>query len=99
MADRPNTIFSGTTGPQGDRPGPDRIITRLLIYALIVVFLPIAALVYGIWMALFTYGRMPWWLPTPTAIVLTLIGLLTGKVGIEGAQDFFEGIQNLFANI
>jgi len=95
VAARPTTIFSGTTGPQGDRPGPDRIFTRLLIYVVVVLILPIAALVYAAWMALFTYARMPWWVPTPAALSATVVGLVTGKLGVQGVQDFGEGVRNL----
>ena len=95
MANKPTTFFSGTTGPEGDRPGPDRIISRIGTYLLVVLLLPVAALVYGVWISLFTYSRMPWWVPAPFAGVLTLVGIGSGRLGPAGVEAYVDAAKNV----
>lgn len=91
----PTTIFSGTTGPKGDRVGPDRIITRILTYVVLVLLFPLTFAVYGLWMALFMYARTPWWVPAPVATFFWVV-MLWVNGGIVGA---FSGHLNMWVGI
>lgn len=83
----PTTIFAGTTGPKGDRPGPDKTLTRLGMYLVILVLFPVALLFYFCWLALFVYARLPWWVPAPVAGLMLLL-----------APRFSGGVSGLFAD-
>jgi hypothetical protein len=85
MGNSPTTIFSGTTGPKGDRPGPDRVFGRLLLYVVLVVFFPVTTLVFFGWLALFVYARMPWWVPAPVALAVWLLTFQVDGGGLAGA--------------
>lgn len=84
---QPNTIFSGTTGPRGDRPGPDKLLVRAAMYLAITVFAPVASFTYGIWLALFTYARLPWWAPAAVAAPFAAIGRVTDRMGVNAITD------------
>lgn len=87
----PHTIFSGTTGPSGDRPGPDTVAGRLAMYAAFVVFLPVYVLVYGTWIALNQWARLPYWVPLSAGGVLLVVGGLFGGLSPDVAMFFVDG--------
>lgn len=87
MASNPTTIFSGTTGPQGDRPGPDRVISRVLFYLVMLLFFPVVVLTYVFWLTIFTYARTPWWVPAPAFGAFLFIHKLTGGDLISSAES------------
>lgn len=83
----PTTIFAGTTGPKGDRPGPDKTLTRIGMYLVLAALFPVAALFFFLWLGLFYYARLPWWVPAPVAGLALLI-----------ASRFEDGVAGLFGN-
>lgn len=96
---RPNTFFSGGVGPQGDRPGPNGIVARIGMYLLFIILFPFAMLVYGVWLALFTYARLPWWIPISSGGVLLLGGLVTGNVSLGTVEFYFKGYVQFFSDM
>lgn len=94
-----NTFFSGTTGPTGDRPGPDSVFGRMALYAVGLILFPWAVLVYLIWIGLFFYARLPWWVPGATGAALLLGGILFRGVTAEAVAFYFQGYGNLIDDI
>lgn len=88
---RLGTFFSGTTGPTGDRPGPDGIIARTLMYLAGAVVFPVGLVVYATWMLLFTYARLPWWISGVSSLGLLLVGAATGNIGLDAALFYLSG--------
>lgn len=86
----PNTIFAGTAGAHANRPGPDRLSTRVLLYVAGVLFIPVGMAVHGMWMYLFNYARMRWWVPLTVAVVLTFGGLVTGNIGGGALSGYID---------
>lgn len=99
MANTPSTIFAGTTGPEGDRPGPNRIAGRAAMYLVLAIFFPVAVFIYIIWLILFTYARLPWWAPAPVAAVAGLIAIITGKLSPDGIHEVFSSIAKAISGI
>jgi hypothetical protein len=91
MATKPNTFFSGTTGPTGDRPGPDRVLGRLGMYILLAIVFPWALIVYAVWLGLFTYARLPWWVPGAVGAALLVGGLPFHGVSIDAFMFYAQG--------
>lgn len=91
MATKPNTFFSGTTGPTGDRPGPDKVLGRLGMYIVLAIVFPWALIVYGIWLGLFTYARMPWWVPGAAGAALLLGGLPFHGLSVDAVMYYAQG--------
>lgn len=94
-----NSFFSGTVGPQGDRPGPDSFLGRLLLYIVGIILFPFALIVYGVWLSLFTYARLPWWIPGASGLTLLAGGLVTGQVGVNAFQFYIHGYVNWFNDV
>jgi hypothetical protein len=90
VTDTPSTLFSGTTKPEGDLTGPEHVIGLIATYILAVILLPVAVVVYAIWLALFTYARLPWWMPAPFAGVFTLVALVMGKISPNGIMQIID---------
>jgi hypothetical protein len=99
MSTAPSTFFSGTVGPKGDRPGPDGVFARVGMYLLLAIAFPLALIVYGIWLALFTYARLPWWVPGSTFLAMLLGTAVTGHLGMSLAQFYLLGYQRFFEDI
>lgn len=91
-----NTFFSGTTGPTGDRPGPDSVIGRILLYALALLVFPWAVIVYLIWLALFYYARLPWWVPGASGLTLLFGGLIFRGINADTIGFYFKGYLDFF---
>lgn len=98
MVNKPSTLFAGTTGPDGDRPGPDRILGRIGMYILLALFFPVAVIVYVTWLTLFTYARLPWWIPMPVAGGFTILGLITGQISPHGFNSFANSWSTMFSS-
>lgn len=99
---QPNTIFAGTTGPSGDRPGPDTIISRIGMYVAAAALFPVFTLTYGIWMALYQWGRLRYWIPIAVSAPLFIVSSFFGlgiPMAISGYTGLLEGITSgNFAN-
>ncbi len=96
---RPNTFFSGTVGPMGDRPGPNSAIARIGMYLLGVILFPFALIFYAIWLALFTYARLPWWIPIASGGTLLVGGIVSGNVSLGAVEFYGKGYVNFFESI
>lgn len=97
----PTTIFAGTAGPNGDRPGPDKTLTRIGMYLVLLLLFPVALLFYFGWLALFMYARLPWWAPAPVAgfVLLVTTRLENGLAGLIASHtntwgDIWGAIQS-----
>jgi type IV secretory pathway TraG/TraD family ATPase VirD4 len=99
MASKLNTFFSGTVGPRGDRPGPDGVLARLGLYLLGALLFPVAIVVYGIWLSLFTYARLPWWVPTAAGVTLVAGALLTGTLGPAGVEMYWGALVAIWSSV
>lgn len=99
MANTPNTIFAGDTGPEGNRPGPDSVAGRAAMYIALAIFFPVAVIVYLIWLTLFTYARLPWWVPAPVAGVTGVLALATGQISPNGIKGIFNSITKSFSEL
>jgi hypothetical protein len=88
---QPNTIFSGTTGPSGDRPGPDRIATRAAMYLVLIVVFPVAVIVYLTWVGLNQWARMPYKVPLLAGLAFFLGGLIFGGFSADSVAFFLSG--------
>lgn len=94
-----NSFFSGTVGPQGDRPGPDSFLGRLLLYIVGILLFPFALIIYAVWLSLFTYARLPWWIPGAAGLTLLAGGLVTGQVGLGAVQFYIHGYANWWNDV
>lgn len=94
-----NTLFAGTVGPTGDRPGPDSVAGRAVLYLVMALLFPVALVFYLVWLTLFTYARLPWWIPGAAGAGLLAAGLLTGFVGGGAVKFYLTGYIQLFADI
>lgn len=94
-----NTFFSGTVGPQGDRPGPNSVATRLAMYVFLALFFPVLIAVYLGWLALFTYARTPWWVPLTSGLALLLGGAAFGAVDADAFGGMFSGYGNIWEDV
>lgn len=92
----PNTIFAGTAGAHGDRPGPNTLVTRFLFYVFCVLFAPIAMVVYAIWMYLFNYARLRWWVPISAAAAVSVVGLLFGWIDGHALSAYMSPWGDMF---
>jgi len=80
----PTTVFAGTAGPNGNKPGPDKTLTRIGMYILLLILFPLALIMYLGWLALFMYARLPWWVPAPVAAFMLIVSTQLNN-GITGA--------------
>jgi len=94
-----STLFAGPTGPSGDRPGPDKVIGIIITYFFIALFFPVLAVAYGIWLALFTYARLPWWIPAPAVGILTLTNIAFGTLSPNGVSKVFGSLGTAFSSL
>lgn len=99
MVDTPNTIFSGNTGPEGNRPGPDTVAGRAVMYLVLAIFFPVAVVIYLVWLTLFTYARLPWWIPAPAAGGAGILALATRRISPNGVKDIFDSITKFFTSV
>ena len=76
MGSTPTTIFAGTTGPKGDRPGVDSVFGRITYYIVLGILFPLTTLTFLGWLALFVYARLPWWAPAPFAALFWILSFM-----------------------
>ena len=99
MNNKHSTLLAGPAGPTGDRPGPDRVIGILITYLFVAIFFPVLAFAYAVWLSLFTYARLPWWIPAPVAGVLTLINIPFGTLSPNGISKIFGSLGTAFSSL
>ena len=85
----PNTIFKGTAGPGGDKPGPDSAIARSVFLAFLAVCFPVAMLTHTAWLLAFYRGRMKWWVPAVFLGVWLPVTVLAGGFRAGAFADAF----------
>jgi hypothetical protein len=96
---QPNTIFAGTTGPSGDRPGPDTLASRIGMYAAAALLFPIFTVTYGIWMGLYQWGRLRYWIPIAASGPLLIISAIFGAISPQGIANTLGSYAGLFNGI
>lgn len=92
----PNTIFSGTAGPD-DHVGPDRVVGRLGAYVAFAVFLPVAVIVWGVWAWVFHLFRTKWWTPAVVFGVVLVAMMVLGYDLSDVVVSYFQPWRELFA--
>lgn len=90
MKSAPKTIFAGSVGPDGDKPGPNAAATRTTMYIIAVVLFPVAVLSHFVWQLLFYYARMKWWVPSVVFGVFFVGGFVTGNITTETALAYID---------
>lgn len=80
----PNTIFAGTAGAKGDRPGPDKIIGRVFMYIVLGLLCPFGILAHAGWILTFTYARIRQWIPAAVFVVCVIITLFVWNGSVVG---------------
>lgn len=93
----PNTIFSGTTGPAGDPVGPNQLAARAAMYVFLFLLFPPVLIVYFVWLALYQWGRMPYWIPLLTGGGLFVVGGIFGGISERPIRFMLEGYAQLLS--
>lgn len=96
---QPNTIFAGTTGPSGDRPGPDTLASRIGMYVAAAALFPIFTVTYGIWMAFYQWGRIRYWIPLAASAPLLILSAAVGSLSSQGIANVLGSYIGLFEGI
>jgi hypothetical protein len=73
-------MFTGTAGPGENKPGPNRLLGRFVMYVVFTLLAPVGVMIFGLWVYLFYFFRIKWWVPAASFGVLIVLGFVTGNL-------------------